>query len=48
MGLGGRGLGEESGEQRGLLGKESGGVVWGMGESQKETAGCGPKSLGPF
>lgn len=30
-GLGGRGLGEGRGEQRGLLGKESGGVVGGMG-----------------
>lgn len=37
------------GGTEGLLGKESGGMVGGgWGESQKETAGCGPKSLGPF
>lgn len=51
LGLGGRGL--EMGEGRG--GTEGGswerkvGEWWGgRGESQKETAGCGPKSLGPF
>lgn len=42
-------LGEDrrSGGQRGHVGKEKGGTgAW--GESQRETAGCGLHSLGPF
>lgn len=50
MGLGGRGLGR--GEGRGTEGacwERKGDGRWGRwGERQKETAGYGPKSLGPF